>query len=145
GRLVQMLKADENVVNGVAPHPSLPLLATCGIDSDGKVWGPGEDESTFDEQKAQEVLTANKRIAEAEAAGGYEGGISLLNLWNFLQMLRAREERSGSRGEDPDSEEEEGEERMDVSVDHEEMDEDDLRYQRDMERIEEANSIRARG
>lgn len=37
GKLVNMLKADDSVVNGVAPHPSLPYLATCGIDSDGKV------------------------------------------------------------------------------------------------------------
>ena len=37
GKLVNMLKADDSVVNGVAPHPHLPYLATCGIDSDGKV------------------------------------------------------------------------------------------------------------
>jgi WD repeat-containing protein 42A len=43
GKLVNMLKADDSVVNGVAPHPHLPYLATCGIDSDGKVWEPGSE------------------------------------------------------------------------------------------------------
>lgn len=33
GELVQVLQADEDVANCVKPHPSLPLLATSGIES----------------------------------------------------------------------------------------------------------------
>ncbi len=85
GKLVNMLKADDSVVNGVAPHPHLPYLATCGIDSDGKVsaspvldllrtkcprasthfgglceqvWEPGS-EYTFNPEKAERVVGRN--------------------------------------------------------------------------------------
>lgn len=39
---IQALKADEDVVNCVQPHPCLPLLATSGIESVVKLWAPGE-------------------------------------------------------------------------------------------------------
>ena len=34
------MEADRHVVNCVQPHPSLPLLATSGIDYDVKLWEP---------------------------------------------------------------------------------------------------------
>lgn len=37
GYLVRKLPSDEFVVNGVSPHPSLPIIATCGIENDIKV------------------------------------------------------------------------------------------------------------
>ena len=39
---IQVLKADEDVVNCVQPHPSLPLLATSGIESVVRLWSPKE-------------------------------------------------------------------------------------------------------
>jgi hypothetical protein len=33
-------RADADVVNSVAPHPHLPILASSGIDSDIKYWSP---------------------------------------------------------------------------------------------------------
>ena len=41
-RLVRLLDADNANVNGVIPHPQLPLLVTYGIDSDAKIWAPCE-------------------------------------------------------------------------------------------------------
>jgi WD40 repeat protein len=39
---VRVFKADScGAVNCVTPHPTLPLLATSGIDDDAKIWGPG--------------------------------------------------------------------------------------------------------
>lgn len=37
GRLTSRIAADRLVVNGVAPHPFLPTLACCGIDSEPKI------------------------------------------------------------------------------------------------------------
>ena len=37
-KLIRKIAADTNVVNGVAPHPFLPTLASCGIDSDVKIF-----------------------------------------------------------------------------------------------------------
>ena len=39
---IQVLKADEDVVNCVQPHPTLPLLATSGIESVVRLWSPKE-------------------------------------------------------------------------------------------------------
>jgi len=40
GELVQRLRGDDHVVNCVEPHPSLPIMATAGIDDTVKVWSP---------------------------------------------------------------------------------------------------------
>uniref|UniRef100_A0A7S1XQP8 Peroxin-7 n=1 Tax=Phaeomonas parva TaxID=124430 RepID=A0A7S1XQP8_9STRA len=40
GQVVSALKADTHVCNGVVAHPSLPVLASYGIDSNAKVWAP---------------------------------------------------------------------------------------------------------
>lgn len=48
-------EADRHVVNCLQPHPTLPILATSGIDYDVKLWAPLRAESAFDEQRASEV------------------------------------------------------------------------------------------
>ncbi|MEW5303407.1 MAG: hypothetical protein WDW36_006103 [Sanguina aurantia] len=40
GRLVTALRADRDIVNCVASHPCLPMLASCGIDSSIKLFTP---------------------------------------------------------------------------------------------------------
>ena len=40
GALVCALEADEDIVNSVAAHPSLPYLATSGIEDKVRIWGP---------------------------------------------------------------------------------------------------------
>ena len=87
GTLVQLLQADKNVVNGVAPHPYLPWLATCGIDNDGKVWVPGKNYS-FDPDKARKQIEENRGQGDSD-----DEGISLVSLWNLMAMLRRREEQ----------------------------------------------------
>ena len=41
GRVANALRADRQVCNGVVPHPTLPLLASYGIDSAAKLWDAG--------------------------------------------------------------------------------------------------------
>jgi len=100
GKLVQLLKGDGHVVNGVAPHPFLPLLATCGIDSEGKVFSPG-DKNTFDQKYSETVMKENNEdvpLPEGEP-------ISLFQLWDLLTRIRREGENIV-----PEDEEEEGEE-----------------------------------
>ena len=40
GAAIIALQADEDVANCVAPHPSLPVLATSGIESAIRLWAP---------------------------------------------------------------------------------------------------------
>ncbi|XP_023511970.1 DDB1- and CUL4-associated factor 8 [Cucurbita pepo subsp. pepo] len=38
--LVKLMVGDRNVVNHIEPHPHLPILATCGIEKNVKIWTP---------------------------------------------------------------------------------------------------------
>ncbi len=62
----------------MAPHPWLPYLATCGIDSDGKIWEPGE-QITFDEPKARSVIHDNKSHRHDD------GEVRMIIFFAFLQ------------------------------------------------------------
>ncbi|XP_042222907.1 DDB1- and CUL4-associated factor 6-like isoform X2 [Homarus americanus] len=64
GRLVMLWEADRHVVNCLQPHPTLPVLATSGIDYDLKLWAPLCEESRFDEAKAQEITQRNEALLE---------------------------------------------------------------------------------
>lgn len=61
GELVMLLEADQHVVNCLQPHPTLPYLATSGIDYDIKLFAPvgtdddNEDHCRFDKEKATDV------------------------------------------------------------------------------------------
>lgn len=38
--IVRVMEADKQVVNCIQPHPHTPMLASCGIDRDVKIWTP---------------------------------------------------------------------------------------------------------
>ncbi|CAM9405063.1 unnamed protein product [Ectocarpus sp. 4 AP-2014] len=53
GRLVRAIKADDQIVNCVTPHPSLPVLATSGLESVVRLWSPrGEEEEVIGDDEA---------------------------------------------------------------------------------------------
>uniref|UniRef100_A0A1L8DT20 Putative cul4-ring ubiquitin ligase complex n=1 Tax=Nyssomyia neivai TaxID=330878 RepID=A0A1L8DT20_9DIPT len=69
GKLVMLMEADHHVVNFIQPHPTLPYLATSGIDYDVKIWAPfqcNDDEEIqhFDEEKAQRLMERNAVMLE---------------------------------------------------------------------------------
>ncbi|KAG8238457.1 hypothetical protein J437_LFUL002913 [Ladona fulva] len=64
GRLVMLLEADAHVVNCLQPHPTLPLLATSGIDYDVKLWAPIAPEPAFDVAYAEELTKRNEVMLE---------------------------------------------------------------------------------
>lgn len=43
-KLVRQFRGDAHIVNGISPHPTLPSLAVCGIDSDAKVFDIVEED-----------------------------------------------------------------------------------------------------
>lgn len=57
-QLRMLLQADQHVVNCLQPHPSLPILATSGIDHDVKLWAPIRDEPSFDTKMADDVSSS---------------------------------------------------------------------------------------
>lgn len=64
GKLVMLLQADQHVVNCLQPHPTLPMLATSGIDYDVKVWAPVRESNGFDEQQAKDLMERNAVMLE---------------------------------------------------------------------------------
>lgn len=56
GELVNLLRADNHVVNCVQPHPTMPIIASSGIDYNIKIWTPTNDNLVFDESQAQDVI-----------------------------------------------------------------------------------------
>lgn len=53
--LVMLLQGDHHVVNCLQPHPTLPYLATSGIDYDIKIWSPTSESNGFQMDAAEVV------------------------------------------------------------------------------------------
>ncbi|KAK5640506.1 hypothetical protein RI129_011317 [Pyrocoelia pectoralis] len=62
--LKMLLQADQHVVNCLQPHPTLPILATSGIDHDVKFWAPTAEEPTFDQKMADDLVKRNAIMLE---------------------------------------------------------------------------------
>ena len=62
GVAIAALQADEDVANCVAPHPSLPVLATSGIESVVRLWAP------LGRARRADLL---KEITTNQASGGF--------------------------------------------------------------------------
>ena len=69
GALVVALQADDDVANSVAPHPSLPVLATSGIESAVRLWAPRGPVQRPDLR--QEVSANQARVLQ-----GFQGSTS---------------------------------------------------------------------
>ena len=55
--VVRLVHGDQGgVVNVLEPHPSLPVLATSGLDDDVKIWRPGPAHTEEDVKKQQEYI-----------------------------------------------------------------------------------------
>ncbi|KAG5889420.1 hypothetical protein JTB14_032754 [Gonioctena quinquepunctata] len=64
GVLKMLLQADQHVVNCLQPHPTLPLLATSGIDHDVKLWAPILEAPAFDQVMSYDLITRNAIMLE---------------------------------------------------------------------------------
>ncbi|GAB0099958.1 hypothetical protein DMENIID0001_158630 [Sergentomyia squamirostris] len=67
--LVMVMESDHyHVVNCIQPHPTLPYLASSGIDYNVKIWAPfqnnDDNEPRFDAEKAQRLMERNAVMLE---------------------------------------------------------------------------------
>ncbi len=71
GEIVQVLRADKNVVNGITYHPGRTALGVCGIDSDAKIFDVG-GEITTDVSYAMKMVNKNSNDTKtgADSFGG---------------------------------------------------------------------------
>jgi len=124
--LVKLMPGDDNgVVNVLEPHPTLPVLATSGLDDEVKVWLPlevtgGPGHCWQREQKEYMLKTVQRNLNDRETQRNSEpdplDGQMLWVLWRHIRRAeRRRREAAAARGEeealsDADSSEEEEDE-----------------------------------
>ena len=80
GSLVQCLPADSHTVNVIDAHPWEPVVATCGIDNDIKLWEPLVSPARAARAPANfdAVVSANaQRLREMNAREGVPAGCAL--------------------------------------------------------------------
>ncbi|XP_050294359.1 DDB1- and CUL4-associated factor 6-like [Anthonomus grandis grandis] len=63
-KLHMLLQADQHVVNCLQPHPTLPVLATSGIDHDIKLWEPNLSDCGFHAEAAADLINRNAIMLE---------------------------------------------------------------------------------
>ena len=94
-KLLRVLEADSANVNGVVPHPQLPLLVSYGIDSNAKIWAPCEGSRRLwgggfakGQQAAacEDIIETNLLLLNRAHADGFE--TLCLDRANFLECCR---------------------------------------------------------
>ncbi|XP_030386543.1 DDB1- and CUL4-associated factor 6-like [Scaptodrosophila lebanonensis] len=63
-KVVKILVADNRVVNRVQPHPTLPYLASSGIDYNVKLWAPIEPTPRNDDKAIVTLMKSNEIMLE---------------------------------------------------------------------------------
>lgn len=128
--IVKLMHGDEaGVVNVLEPHPSLPVLATSGLDDEVKLWmsvqSMGEDEVWREKEREEVIRTVMRNLSERERQRTSEpdafDGQMLWVLWRHIRRADRRRrlaQGSEARGEDTASDE-------DVSDEDDDSDEED--------------------
>jgi len=124
--IVKLMPGDDNgVVNVLEPHPSLPILATSGLDDEVKLWMPnqsteGPGHCWQREQKEYMQKTVQRNLQDRETQRNSEpdplDGQMLWVLWRHIRRAeRRRREAAAARGEEEAGSGEESEEEEDDS------------------------------
>lgn len=99
GDLVMLMEADQHVVNCVQPHPTLPMLATSGIDYDIKIWSPMEEEKVrFDREAALDLMERNAVMLEETKDTITVPASFMIRMLACIHSLRNRRAPPGNGG-----------------------------------------------
>ncbi|KAF3631964.1 hypothetical protein FXO37_27729 [Capsicum annuum] len=105
--LVRMMVGDRHIVNQLAPHPYIPVLATCGIEKTIKLWTPSSNNVTSLPRDVQKIMEANKRGREDHSRTTLTPDVIMHVLRMHRRQLRAYVERRHNR-DDIESDEDDG-------------------------------------
>ncbi|KAL6566674.1 hypothetical protein OROMI_015078 [Orobanche minor] len=64
GELVRMMVGDRHVVNQLESHPLIPVLATCGIEKNIKIWSPSSNVDRPLPENIHEIMDSNRQGME---------------------------------------------------------------------------------
>jgi hypothetical protein len=110
GQLVSVLRASEEVVNCVLPHPTESSFASSGIEHDVALWHPQlkdsqQETSSFvmkEEQMKKQVVVNQRALKDHQEEQSHMGPFAARGFQNaILQMLGGRH-RGHQQAEDDD-------------------------------------------
>lgn len=55
---------DRHIVNQLEPHPYIPVIATCGIEKNIKLWAPSSNDFLPLPPNVQEIMESNRQARE---------------------------------------------------------------------------------
>ncbi|KAJ8668846.1 hypothetical protein QAD02_000105 [Eretmocerus hayati] len=86
--IVQWMAGDEQgTVNALEPHPSIPILATSGLDYDVKIWIPSREETPNIKEDLKTCVRNNmsaRKKFDRDADAAFDGQV----LWIMLRHIR---------------------------------------------------------
>jgi nuclear receptor interaction protein len=101
-KLKMLLQADQHVVNCLQPHPTLPLLATSGIDHDVKLWAPILEEPNFNVKMAEDLINRNAIMLEETRDTITVPAAFMIRMLACLNQIRRGARARSRRQEDED-------------------------------------------
>lgn len=106
-KLVRLMVGDRHIVNQLAPHPYIPVLATCGIEKTIKLWIPSSNNVTPLPPNVQKIMEANRRCREDHSQATLTPDVIMHVLRMHRRQALAYVERRHNRN-DIDSDEDDG-------------------------------------
>ncbi|KAL8516111.1 hypothetical protein ACS0TY_014694 [Phlomoides rotata] len=110
GELIRMMVGDRHIVNQLESHPSIPLLATCGLEKNIKLWAPSSKDITPLPENFQEIMESNKQGSEDHSRVSFTPDVIMHVLSLHRRQAHVYIERRYN-SEDIESDEEENDER----------------------------------
>ena len=81
GAIICALDADEDIVNSVAAHPTLPYLATSGIEDKVRIWGPRSN--AVNQDLTEQIQRNQVSLTELRALPTDVSAACLLHSWDL--------------------------------------------------------------
>ncbi|XP_075513965.1 uncharacterized protein LOC142549088 isoform X1 [Primulina tabacum] len=104
GQLVRLMSGDRHILNQLEPHPQTPVLATCGIEKNIKIWAPSSNAISPLPDNVDEIMEANRRGRENNSRVTLTPDVLMRVLRAHRRQAQVYIERSHNRGDNESDE-----------------------------------------
>lgn len=108
-KLVRLMVGDRFIVNHLEPHPCMPILATCGIEKNVKLWAPMVTDALPLPDNAEKIMESNRQGREDNSRVTLTPDVIMHVLRLQRRQTLAYMERRFNRDDTESDEEDEGE------------------------------------
>ncbi|PIN01405.1 WD40 repeat protein [Handroanthus impetiginosus] len=109
GELVRLMVGDRHIVNQLEPHPVIPVIASCGIEKNVKLWAPSSNDIRPLPDNVQQIMEDNKQGREAHSRATLTPDVIMHVLRLHRRQARVYIERRYNREDIESDEDDEGE------------------------------------